>query len=334
VYPSKGAIFDPNSILIWDGKNWVNNLVTPSGSYTVVDGKIVFTPNNSGATADDVIAKNLSFKITDTSGISTVSNITVVVGPEDKIDTTKLDSLVASANNSTSYAAPNSPADIGLSQLFTLDGTGIVKPSSIVFIGDSGTTKKLVTADGTWTITDGGLRFTPKKGFSGTASVQIAAVDSYGNTVFDTATAVIGKSAEAARALVDQRNTTRPSVPAWFDALSGARTIGKATFKSSTVMLWNGSAWTTRVKTADGQWDVIRGEVRFSPASGFTGKTVVPVRATDTAGLYAFAKLTVYVRDGFQLLPATGFEMGHWVMLSSLLMLVGAALVLRRRRLL
>ena len=333
VYPSKGAIFDPNSILIWDGKNWVNNIVTPSGSYTVVDGKIVFTPSTSGATANDVVAKNLSFKITDSSGISTVSNVTVVVGPVDKIDTAKLDSLVASANNATVYTPADTPVDVSLAQLFTLDGTGAIKPSSIVFVGDTGTAKKLATADGTWTLINGAIHFVPNKGFTGTTSVQIAAVDSYGNTVFDTVTVVVGKTT-AARALVNQHNTVRPGSPAWLNALAGARTIGKATFKPSSVVLWNGSAWTTHVKTANGQWDVFRGQVRFLPADGFTGKAVVPVRATDTSGLYAFADLTVYVRDGFQLLPATGAGISHWMVLSNLMLLVGAALVLRRRRIL
>lgn len=294
----------------------------------------MFTPNDSGAVADDVTAKNLSFKITDTSGISTISNVTVVVGPEDKIDTSKIDSLSASANNATTYAPSSGPAEISFGQLFLLDGVGPIKPSSIVLIGDTATSKAITSADGTWTVINGAIRFVPSKGFSGTSSMQVAAVDEYGNTVFDTVTVVVGAKGVVSRSLVDQVNVTRPGVPAWLNPLSGARTTLKTKFDPSTVQLWNGVAWVKSVTTRHGIWQVIRGQVRFTPATGFLGITDIPVRASTGSGLFSFADLKVSVRDGFMLLPATGMKISYLFALSGFMLLVGAVLLLRRRRLL
>jgi hypothetical protein len=131
--------------------------------------------------------------------------------------------------------------------------------------------------------------------------------------------------------VVRQRTQTTPEVPAFLNPATFGTPSNGATFVISKTRIWDATegVWSTSVTTSQGTWTVIRDNVRFVPAKGFTGTATVPFRMVDSSGRSAKATLSVVVSDAS--LPATGSRPAGPVTLAMLLVASGAVICRRRR---
>ena len=87
-----------------------------------------------------------------------------------------------------------------------------------------------------------------------------------------------------------------PLAPARLDPLAQSRPTPGATFDASTIRIWDGIRWVTSYRQRGvGTWTVVDAHVEFMPAPNYTGTAVITVRAMDTAGGVATARLRVVV---------------------------------------
>ena len=139
-----------------------------------------------------------------------------------------------------------------------------------------------------------------------------------------------GMASMSAPKVVNQRNRTQPATPVYLNPRQFGRPSTNAKFVEAKTRLWDAEKgeWSTVVTTAQGTWVVIRDNVRFVPAKGFTGTATVPFAMTDSAGMSDRAVLTVVVID--RTLPATG-SATRWPFVLALMMILAGWLVTRRR---
>jgi len=209
--------------------------------------------------------------------------------------------------------------------------------------------KKLVTYEGTYTVTaSGAIEFTPAKGFSGTVTqpaVYQVTNDWTGasgpgtSTSFFTPTILAKKNPltpakSSTITAIDHLNWTRPMTPVFFKPTLGAKLGEGAKWNAdATRILTSTSVGKTEVVTPEGTWTVIRDNIRFTPAEGFLGRATIEYVVVDSFGDTATAYLTAVVMESPPVLPATGGAMTYtWLALLLLLVGVVVSVFSKRRR--
>jgi len=192
VVPSNG--FNTNSLVILDpkSKKWTSSFTDASGTYTVVDGKVVVEP---AAGTSEVTMKQFTFKITDNDGSSVVSSHSVLIAalevlPED------IGAIVAEETTDTFKFKPGALVNIAFADVFdALPGETLV-PSSFGFVGPNGkSVKRLITPQGTWVYENGRIRFKPIRGFTGYVRTSVSIKNSKGVLRTDSISLFISSSA-------------------------------------------------------------------------------------------------------------------------------------------
>lgn len=132
--------------------------------------------------------------------------------------------------------------------------------------------------------------------------------------------------------VVDQRNWTKPGVPTYLNPTRAGHASPGEAFVTGKTRVWDARnrSWSTYVVTDQGTWTVIRNNVRFTPADGFTGEATIPFTATDSAGRTSRAVLTVLVTEKSPQLPATGTDSSRILVWAALMIVTG--ILVRRRR--
>lgn len=111
--------------------------------------------------------------------------------------------------------------------------------------------------------------------------------------------------------LAPQRASTTvdPDRPAVLNPWRDAKPSDGYSFVTSSIRLWNGTAWVRRhAEPGVGVWRIVDGQVEFMPARGYVGTAVIQVSAIDSAGARAKARLSVVVRprNGAGVSPTVG----------------------------
>jgi CshA-type fibril repeat protein len=306
--------------------------VPGEGTYVVgKDGSVVFTPEPAFLGT----ATPQRYVVADKAGKATSSTVTVRV----------LDQPIPAAVADTGRAKQGSTVELApwLNDDAGGDGTSLV-PTSIRLCGPGEsvpncTKLRLATADGVYTVDpkSGKVTFVHKAGFTGEVSEPVnyqIANDYAGKEGPGYAVGVLKPTIFTSDAkVVDQVNWTTPSTPVWLNPTSGGKPSKGSSFKLGTVRIKIGGDTFEVVNTSEGKWEVIRGLVRFTPKSGFVGRTkAVAFVVTDTDGATVGATLRVTVDPDFGkagFLPATGRGVGVvWLGL----VFVALGLVVRRRR--
>ncbi len=331
--PSGG--FDSKSLKILDPKSneWTSKFTDNSGTYAVVDGRVVFTPTDGQSS--EVSMKSLKFKVADPAGDEVVGTFSIIVGdlenlPED------LSSIVAAEAPNALVVPPGEAAEVSPSDIFPTFGGAKLLPSKFGFDSPTGPKKKKVVPEGTWVIENGVAKFKPKTGFVGMVRTTVSIEDADGVVQKSPISIFVGSlSVNGRPSLVDQMNWTKPGVPAWLNPLAGAVPSKGGKFVVSSIYMLNGSSPLTYAISPAGRWDLLAGNLRFTPAPGFLGKTSIRFEATDTAGRTAFAVATVTVAEDITL-PATGSRSDQTTSVAFTLLVLGMAMMavlsLRRRR--
>ena len=177
ITPSNG--FNTNSLLILDpkSKKWVSSFSDTSGTYTVVDGKVVVQPAFG---PDEVTMKQFTFKVTDNDGATSVSAHSVLIAsledlPED------IGSIVAQESTDSFSFKPGTRINIALPDVFdALPGETLVS-SSFGFVEPNGkVVKRLNVPQGTWVYKNDRISFMPINGFIGYVRTPVLIKNSKG----------------------------------------------------------------------------------------------------------------------------------------------------------
>jgi hypothetical protein len=177
ITPSNG--FNTNSLLILDpkSKRWVSSYSDTSGTYTVVDGKVVVQP---ALGPDEVTMKQFTFKVTDNDGATSVSAHSVLIAsledlPED------IGSIVAQESTDSFSFKPGTRINIAPPDVFdALPGETLVS-SSFGFVEPNGkVVKRLNVPQGTWVYKNDRISFMPINGFIGYVRTPVLIKNSEG----------------------------------------------------------------------------------------------------------------------------------------------------------
>jgi hypothetical protein len=280
--------------------------------------------------------ESLKFKVADPTGEEVVGTFSIIIGdledlPED------LSAVVATEAPSALVVPPGEIAEVSPTDIFPKFGGAKLLPAKFGFDSPTGPKKKKVVPEGTWVIEDGAAKFKPKAGFVGMVRTVVTIEDAEGVVQKSPISIFVGSlSVNGRPSLLDQMNWTKPGIPAWLNPLAGAVPSKGGKFLISSIYMLNGSAPLTYALSPAGRWDLLAGNLRFTPAPGFLGKASIRFEATDTAGRTAFAVATVTVADDVTL-PATGSSSDRTTSIAFILLILGAAMMtvvaLRHRRL-
>lgn len=130
---------------------------------------------------------------------------------------------------------------------------------------------------------------------------------------------------------VNQRRLVGAGQAGWLNPFIMADASKGANWDTTSTRLWNKKtkSWTTNVTTKEGSWEVIRGQVKFTPAEDFRGVAKLAFAITDTAGKTAIAELYVGVDAE---LPRTGADPHRELWLGIVLSLLGVVCLRFPRR--
>ncbi|MFC0628957.1 Ig-like domain-containing protein [Kribbella deserti] len=275
--PGSGATLVPGSVQVFDEgtQTWGKTATVPGeGKYTVdpVTGQITFDPE-PGFTGQS----SVPYRVSDSDKHTAASTVTITVAPIKPVAT---DDLATTPFNTpvTVPVVANDKAG---------DPSAPLVPSSVMLIdpatGSAVSTLK-VPGEGTFTVQpDGGIRFVPEPGFTGTTTpVTYRISDTNGTPTTATLTVTIGVKPVA----VPDTKTTKQDVPVTVDPLANDKPGGGAKLDPSTLCLISaGKCVQKLVVPGEGTYTVKDGKVVFDPLPDFTGKaTPVTYEVKDSNG--------------------------------------------------
>ena len=195
---------------------------------------------------------------------------------------------------------------------------GALVAASVVLDADAVTAsgKKLVTADGTWTVdpTTGVVTFAPAAGFTGVTAVHYRVTDSYGNTASATASVTVGQGPVTVpdATVPTPQNVTVTLHPLANDVAGddGAGVAGSIVSDSLVLTDPQASAdGKTLVVDGVGTWTVgDDGSLSFDPEPGYLGTASVGYRVADSFGNAATGAASVRVTP---IVPVALDDVGH-----------------------
>lgn len=248
------------------------------GSAQIVDGKVVFTPAK-GVTG----AVNFTYTVADTLGQQVEAKVRVEVGEPDA-------PVAANDSFTGEYGSPisgdvvsnDSPGD----ERHPLD----VDTLKLV---EANTDGEVVTDEGTFSVADGKVVFTPAKGFHGSASVDYQVADDRGQIASATAAFEVTTAAPAA---MDDNASTSYLEPVTIDVLDNDEAFhADFPLDASTLKLVDADE-DGKVVTDEGTYAVVDGKVVFTPVKGFAGTaTAVTYEVADSTGATTQAQVGVEV---------------------------------------
>lgn len=280
----------------------VTGATADHGATVVVetDGRLTVTP--AAGFAGDV---TVTYTVSDGAGGTDTGTLVVTVANAAPV--------VPAVNRTTPYATPV--------ELDLLDGVTDANGDPLTVTvgtptGADGTTR------GTVTVTNGVATYTPPAGYSGTVTFTYT-VDDGTDTTTATVTVVVGNAAPVVVKAPTGRSTVRTDAGSavTIDVLAGVTDPDGGTVTVVDVS-----------QPSSGTVTIVDGKVVYVPAPGFTGTVTFTYTVVDDQGARTTGTVTVEVVDGRAALATTGADVA-WVGGAALVLLtLGAALVVVRRR--
>ncbi|TCT35012.1 hypothetical protein EC835_104173 [Providencia alcalifaciens] len=217
------------------------------GTATIVDGKLVYTPN-----AGEVGTDTITYQVFDKNGnVSNEATVTVDIDA----------APVAVDDKATTKESVPVTIDV-LANDTDLDKD--IDPSTLVI--------KTNGSKGTATIVDGKLVYTPNAGEVGTDTITYQVFDKNGN-VSNEATVTV--DIDAAPVAVDDKAATKESVPVTIDVLANDTDLDKDIDPSTLVIKTNGSKGTATI---------VDGKLVYTPNAGEVGIDTITYQVFDKNG--------------------------------------------------
>ncbi|MFJ9313861.1 Ig-like domain-containing protein, partial [Pimelobacter simplex] len=279
-----GVELDPDTLtLVDEDGNPVDSVTVPGeGVYTVEDGKIVFTPEPS-FTGE---ATPVRYQVKDTDGNTVESTYTPTVTP-----------VTPTANPDQTSGPQGVPQSVDpLINDGAGDDSAPLDPDSLTLLDADGNPVSSVTVDGqgTYTVEDGRLVFTPEPQFTGTADpVDYQVADTNGTTAKSTYTPTINPVTPTASPDVSSGPQGKPqSVDPLANDAAGDDDVPLDP-DSLTLLDADGNPTDTVTVPGEGVYTVEDGKLVFTPEPGFTGTaTPVDYRVADVNGTPAESTYT------------------------------------------
>jgi CshA-type fibril repeat protein len=194
--------------------------------------------------------------------------------------------------------------------------SGVALDPSLVRLFDAdnnAVTQISVPGEGVFTVdaATGAITFTPVDGFTGKSSVTYVVTDSLGQKATAKFTVAVSKALVPPVA-TDNETTTPFNTPVTFNVLADDTSNSGVALDPSLVRLLDAdnNAVTQRSLPSEGVFtvDAATAAITFTPVDGFTGKSSVNYRVTDSLGQTATAKFTVTVEKDVAPVAATATQ--------------------------
>ncbi|WP_136635757.1 Ig-like domain-containing protein [Pseudooceanicola onchidii] len=240
----------------------VGTPVSAAGGTVVVasDGSISYTPP-----ADFNGTDTISYTVKDPDGLTDTATITVTVKPVADAPVAGDDTAEVDEDTSITIDVLANDSDP--------DGD----PLTITDVTDP--------ANGTATVVDGKIVYTPDADFNGTDTITYTVTDPDGNTDTATVTVTVNPVNDAPVA-ADDADDTDIVTPVTIDVLANDTDVDGDTLTISDV-----------ADPANGTAQIVDGKIVYTPDAGFTGTETFTYTVTDPDGLTDTATVTVKVED-------------------------------------
>jgi gliding motility-associated-like protein len=253
------------------------------GTWTVSNGIVTFTPaSNFNGTA------SISYVVNDNSGATSNSaTITVNITPVNDAPVANNDSATTNEDTPVTVNVCSNDTDVdGTINLNTVD----LDPST------PGIQTTFTNAQGTWTVSNGIVTFTPALNFNGTATISYVVNDNSGATSNSATITVNVTPVNDAPVANNDSATTNEDTPVTLNVCSNDTDVD-GTIDVNTVDLDPSTPGIqTTFMNAQGTWTVSNGIVTFTPASNFNGPAIINYQVNDNNGgtsNLAFIQITV-----------------------------------------
>ncbi|MBK6888290.1 MAG: hypothetical protein IPH03_18810 [Tetrasphaera sp.] len=279
-----GVSLDPASLTLLDGSgNPVDSLSVTGGTYTVVNGKITFTPNSTFTGQ----AGSVSYEVANELGETASAKVSVSVA-----------SITPTAADDAATTAYKTPVTVDVLGNDDSGAPGIsFDTGSLTLVNSSGdAVTSLSVTGGTYSVVGGKIVFTPDAGFTGqAAAVTYRVANETGATA--TAKAAVKVSGVSPTALNDTADTayeTPISVDVLANDEGGAPGV---TLDASTLTLLNSSGDpVSSLHVSGGTYSVASGKITFTPDASFAGAAAaVTYQVANETGAKASATVQVNV---------------------------------------
>lgn len=279
-----GIALDPSSLRIINSNgDAVTSLNVTGGNYSVVDGKIVFTPD-AGFTGQ---ASAVNYRVANETGATATAKVDVTVG-----------GVTPTAISDTADTAFETPVTVDVLANDEGGAPGVTLDGSTLTLLDSGgaAVTSLHVSGGTYAVAGGKITFTPDAGFSGAApAVSYRVANETGATA--TTTVQVNVAGVYPHAQNDSATTpyeTAVTVDVLANDDAGAPSL---TLDRSTLTLINSSGQAvSSLAVNGGTYSVSSGEIVFTPNARFIGTAdTVTYRVANSIGKKTTATVKVTV---------------------------------------
>lgn len=177
VVPSGG--FNESSLKILDPttKQWVDSYTDSSGTYAVVDGRVIVTPSNQ--VIGDISMNTFIFKVVDNTGSEVTGSHSVLIAAIDDLPE-DLGPIIAEEATDALVVKPGANIRISPLDIFESYASEKFDSSTFSLVTPDGVVDRLAVPQGTWLIKSGELRFIPAPGFMGYVRTDVSVRDSNG----------------------------------------------------------------------------------------------------------------------------------------------------------
>lgn len=327
------ATWDPASVVFPEEGQPEGATVSDDGTTLTVPGEGVYTVAEDGTVTFDPEpqfsgeATPVTYEVTNSLGRTAAAELAITVDP-----------VVPEANDDSARTPFQTPVTIDVLDNDEGNEGAPLDPSTLALI-DPATGEPadevVVEGQGTWTVVDGTVVFTPADGFVGSPDpIDYVVLDENGTAAKATVTVVVEGPGKAD----DDRVSTGPGQPVTVDVLGNDVGAGDAALDPGSVCLLpdgpDGPCVTSYERPGVGAWEVeADGSVTFTPADGFEGEAAIDYRVADLDGNEFVAELVVDVEGAGlidSLLPDTGGPALALLLAALTALLTGAALLMRR----
>jgi gliding motility-associated-like protein len=257
--------------------------VNAQGTWTVTAGVLTFTPlSNFNGTASIV------YTVKDNSAaLSNIATITVNVVPVNDLPV---------ANNDTAATNEDSPVTFNITNNDT-DSDGTIDANTVdLDPATPGIQTTFTNAQGTWTVANGVLTFTPALNFNGSASINYTVNDNSGATSNVAGITINVTAVNDAPIATNDVASTNENTPVIFNITNNDIDVDGFINASSVDLNPSIFGVQTSFNNAQGSWNVVAGVVTYTPALNFNGTTSITYTVNDNTGAISnTATITVTV---------------------------------------
>jgi gliding motility-associated-like protein len=253
------------------------------GTWTVTNGNVTFTPiTNFNGTA------TINYAVNDNSG-GTSNTATITINVSEVND-------APVANNDSATTNEDTPVTLNVC-INDTDVDGTINVNSVDLDPTTpGIQSTFNNAQGTWTVSNGIVTFTPASNFNGTASIPYIVNDNSGATSNSATITINVTPINDAPVANNDSATTNEDTPVTLNVCSNDTDVDGTINVNSVDLDPTTPGIQSTFNNAQGTWTVSNGIVTFTPASNFNGTAIINYNVNDNDGgtsNIAFIQITI-----------------------------------------